>query len=71
VLNTDLHEFSSPWMKCLNCKRIYQNDDISIYLSNAFLLFAEAEYGASRNNKWDVIKVMISLQTRIYGHSKC
>ena len=65
VLNTDLHEFSSPWMKCLNCKQIYQNDDISIYLSNAFLLFAEAEYGASRNNKWDVIRVMISIQTKV------
>ena len=65
ALIKDLNEFSLPWTECLNCKQIYQNDDISMYLSNAFLLFAEVEYGASRKGKWDKFRLMTALQTKL------
>jgi hypothetical protein len=36
-----------------------------MYLSNAFLLFAEVEYGASRKGKWDKFRLMTALQTKL------
>ena len=59
-----LAEFHIPWKFCNNCKQPFQNQ-LAIDLSSAFVSFAETTYGHEGNNKWDRMKVMDSLRTKI------
>jgi hypothetical protein len=56
--------FDEPWEYCPNCKQPYQRQ-LSLDISSAFISFAEATYGHPENSKWDKIRVMESLRSKI------
>jgi hypothetical protein len=56
--------YSTPWVICNNCKQQFQNQ-VSLDLSSAFVSFAEKAYNFSGNSKWDKVKVMTALQSKI------
>ena len=60
----DMSAFSNPWRYCNNCKQPFQGQ-LSIDLVSAFISFAEATYGHPDSSKWDKIKVMNSLRSKI------
>ena len=60
----DLDAFVEPWNKCNNCKQTFQNQ-LAVDLSSAFVSFAEAIYGHPGNSKWDKLKVISALRTKI------
>jgi len=61
--------FAEPWEKCNNCKQTFQNQ-LAVDLSSAFVSFAEAIYGQPGNSKWDKLRVMDPLRTKIMVSSK-
>jgi hypothetical protein len=56
--------FAEPWEICNNCKQPFQCQ-LSIDLSSAFVSFAESTYSHPGNSKWDKLKVMESLRSKI------
>ncbi|KAL3788404.1 hypothetical protein ACHAW5_001016 [Stephanodiscus triporus] len=56
--------FVKPWEYCPNCKQQYQRQ-LSLDMSSSFVTFAEATYGHPENSKWDKIRVMQSLRSKI------
>jgi hypothetical protein len=64
VVDRDLDAFSTPWVICNNCKQPFQGQ-LSIDLVSAFVEFAEATYGHAGNSKWDKMKVIDSLRSKI------
>ena len=56
--------FVEPWKNCPNCKQPYQRQ-LSLDITSAFVTFAEATYGRPENSKWDKIRVMQSLRSKI------
>ena len=60
----DMSAFSNPWRYCNNCKQPFQGQ-LSIDMTSAFISFAEATYGHPDSSKWDKIKVMNSLRSKI------
>ena len=60
----DTAAFAEPWEICNNCKQPFQCQ-LSIDLSYAFVSFAESTYGHPGNSKWDKLKVMESLRSKI------
>jgi hypothetical protein len=65
----DMASFREPWHKCNNCKQPFQNQ-LSIDLASAYVIFAKETYGHDGNNKWDKMKVIDSLQFKIYVLNK-
>ena len=65
----DSPSFREPWQKCHNCKQPFQNQ-LLIDLASAFVSFAEATYGHDGNNKWEKMKVIDSLHSKIYALNK-
>ena len=64
VREGDTAAFAEPWEICINCKQPFQCQ-LSIDLSSAFVSFAESSYGHPGNSKWDKLKVMESLRSKI------
>ena len=62
--DSDLTGFSTPWVKCNNCKQPFQNQ-LALDLSSAFISFAEEAYGFSGNGMCDKVKVMDALRHKI------
>ncbi len=62
--DSDLAAFSTPWDKCNNCNQPFQNQ-VALDLSSAFVSFAEEAYGYPGNGKWDKLKVMTGLRSKI------
>jgi hypothetical protein len=60
----DFDAFSTPWVICNNCKQPFQGQ-LSLDLSSAFVFFAETTYGHTGNSKWDKMKVIDSLRSKI------
>ena len=59
----DTKAFTEPWQYCNNCKQPFSQ--LSIDLSSAFVSFAEATYSHEGNSKWDKLKVIDSLRSKI------
>jgi hypothetical protein len=57
-------DFVKPWKNCLNCKQTYQRQ-LSLDITSAFVAFVEATYGRPENSKWDKIRVIQSLLSKI------
>ena len=55
--------FIEPWNKCNICKQYFQGQ-LLIDLASSCLSFAETTYSAE-NNKWDKMKVIDSLRSKI------
>ena len=60
----DFDAFVEPWNKCNNCKQTFQNQ-LAVDLSSAFVSFAEAIYGQPGDSKWDKLKVLAALRTKV------
>jgi hypothetical protein len=60
----DLAAFSTPWDDCNNCNQPFQNQ-VTLDLSSAFVFFAEEAYGYPGNGKWDKLKVLTGLRSKI------
>ncbi len=60
----DSAAFSTPWEECNNCNQPFQNQ-VALDLSSAFVSFAEEAYGYPGNGKWDKLKVMTGLLSKI------
>jgi hypothetical protein len=60
----DIAAFAEPWKICNNCKQPFQGQ-LSIDLSSAFVLFAEATYGHAGNSKYEKLRVIDSLRSKI------
>ena len=56
--------FLAPWEMCPNCNQLYQNQ-LSLDLASAFVSFAEKAYNYPGNGKWDKIRFMAALQSKI------
>ena len=65
----DMAAFAEPWKKCNNCKQPFQGQ-LSIDMASAYLSHAEATYGHPDSSKWDKIKVMNSLRSKIMALSE-
>jgi hypothetical protein len=62
--DVDLFAYSNPWRFCNNCKQLFQGQ-LSIDLGTEFVSFSEATYGQEGNNKWDKLKVIDSLCSKM------
>ena len=62
--DSDLTGFSTPWVKCNNCKQPFQNQ-LVLDLSSAFISFVEEAYDFSGNGMCDKVKVMDALRHKI------
>jgi len=60
----DIQSFIEPWETCNNCNQPFQNQ-LAVELASALVLFAEATYGHAGNNKWDKLKVMTAIKSKI------
>ena len=58
--NFPSHAFSEPWDTCPNCKLPFSNQ-LSLYLSSAFVSFAETAYGRSPDGD----KIQINDEMRV------
>ena len=65
----DICAFFNPWRFCNNCKQPFQGQ-LSIDMASAFFSFAEATYGHEGNSKWDKMKVIDSLRSKIMALSE-
>jgi hypothetical protein len=61
---SDLAGFAMPWDKCNNCHQPFQNQ-VALDLSSTFVSFAEEAYGYPGNGKWDKLKVLTGLRSKI------
>jgi len=64
----DMGAFSNPWRFCNNCKQPFQGQ-LSIDMASAFFSFAESTYGHPDSSKWDKLKVIDSLRSKIMAPS--
>ena len=62
--DSDLWAFSTPWDDCNNCNQPFQNQ-VALDLSSGFISFAEEAYGYPGTDKWDKVKVMAALRSKI------
>ena len=60
----DVSEFIAPWETCPNCLQNYQND-LAVYIADAFVSFAKKEYGYPGNQLDDKMKFMEALRLQI------
>ena len=58
------NEFITPWEKCPNCLRSYQND-LAVHIADAFVSFAKKSYDYPGNQLFDKVKVMVALHNQI------
>jgi len=65
----DMGAFSNPWRFCNNCKQPFQGQ-LSIDMASAFFSFVEATYGHPDSSKWDKLKVIDSLRSKIMAPSE-
>ena len=63
--DSDLAGFAMPWEECNNCNQPFQNQ-VSLDLSSAFVSFAAEAYGYPGNGKWDKMKVMTGLRSKMW-----
>ena len=61
---TDLSSYLEPWITCLGCKQMYQNQ-LSHDLTSALLSFTETTYGYPGNCDSDKLRIMIALWENI------
>ena len=61
---TDLSSYLEPWITCLGCKQMYQNQ-LSHDLTSALLSFTETTYGYPGNCDSDKLRIMIALRENI------
>jgi hypothetical protein len=60
----DYDAFIEPWKKCTNCKQKFQGQ-LAIDLTSACVSYAEVTYGHPGSSKWDKMKVMAALRSKI------
>jgi hypothetical protein len=60
----DVSEFIAPCETCPNCLQNYQND-LAVYIADAFVSFAKKEYGYPGNQLDDKMKFMEALRLQI------
>ena len=64
----DTVAFSNPWRFCNNCKQLFQGQ-LSIDMASVFFSFVEATYGHPDSSKWDKIKIIVALRSKIMALS--
>ena len=55
--DSDMADFVAPWGKC--------NNQVVLDLSSALVSFAEKAFGYPGNSKWDNVKVIASIQSKM------